>query len=70
MNSHPLARWASEDVVTEVFAALDVILVVVGPVQLDFFPLVGNGVDAFLVPAQRDEVALVVVAAEEVVTGG
>ena len=34
--------------------------------ELDLFALVGDGVDAFLVTAQGNEVALAVVAAKEV----
>ena len=41
-----------ERIVAEVLAALDVVLVVVGPIQLDLFALVRDGVDALLVAAQ------------------
>jgi len=46
MDSHPFARRHGENVVAKVFTALDVILVVVGPVQLYLFAFVGNGIDA------------------------
>ena len=39
----------------------------VGPVKLDFLALVRNGVDPFLVTTERNEVALVVVAAKKTV---
>src|ERR1035441_860327 len=55
-----------EGVVAKVLAALDIILVVVGPMQLDFLPFVGNRIDAFLVSPKRQKIALVVVTAEEV----
>jgi len=47
--------------------AKDVVLVVVGPVELDLLALVGDGVDALLVAAKQDEIALLVVPSEEVV---
>ena len=53
-------------VVGEVLAGLDVVLVVVGPVEIDLFAVVGDGVAlAFGVAALADEVAVLVVAAEE-----
>jgi len=67
MDPHSLAGRHREDVVPEVFAVFDVILVGVGPIKFDFLALVGDGVDALLVAALGDEVALVVVAAEELV---
>ena len=57
----------AEGVVAQVFAGLDVVLVLVGPVQRDFLALVGDGVDARLVDALGQEVAFRVVAAEEAV---
>ena len=61
------AGLQGKGVVAQVFAGLDVVLVLVGPVQLDLFALVGNRVDAGLVDALGEKVALVVVAAEELV---
>ena len=53
-------------VIVELFAALDVILILIGPVQMDFFPVVGDGV--FLAPgvaALGEKIAVVVIPAEE-----
>ncbi len=60
-------RAQAEGVVAEAFAGLDVVLVRVGPVELDLLALVGDGVDAGLVDALAEEVALRVVAAKETV---
>jgi len=70
MHAHRvfLGIWPqAKGVVAQVLARFDVVLVGVGPVELDLLALVGDGVDAFLVAAQRDKVPLVVVAAEEIV---
>jgi hypothetical protein len=47
-----LAGGELERVVAQVLAGLDVVLIVVGPVELDLLALVGDGVDALLVAAQ------------------
>ena len=60
-----VVRPQAEGVVAQVLAGLDVVLVRVGPVELDLLALVGDGVDARLVDALGEEVALGVVAAEE-----
>jgi len=60
-----VVRPQAEAVVPKVLAGLDVVLVRVGPVQLDLFALVGDRVDAGLVDALAEEVAVRVVAAEE-----
>ena len=57
----------TESVVAQVFAGLDVVVVLVGPVESDLLALVGDGVDARLVNALGEEVALGVVAAEEAI---
>ncbi len=61
-------------VIGEVLAGLDVVLVVVRPVEIDFLAVVGDGVALFFgVAAFGDEVAILPVAAEkgvEVVVGG
>ncbi len=57
----------AEGVVAQVLAGLDVVLVLVGPVQGDLFAFIGDGVDTGLVDALREEVALRVVPAEEAV---
>ena len=57
-----------EGVVAEVFAGLNVVLVLVGPVQMHFLAVVGDGVAlATGVAAFGNDVAVVVVAAEEAV---
>ena len=56
------AVFELEAVVGEVFAALGVVLVFVGPVQHHLFTSVGNGVGIALVAALADEVAVVKVA--------
>ena len=55
-----------ERVVTQVFTSLDVVLIVVRPVELHLFAFVRNRVNAFLVPAKRQKIPLVVVPPEEV----
>ena len=60
-----VVRPQAEGVVAQVLAGLDVVLVLVGPVERDLLALVGDGVDARLVDALGEEVALGVVAAEE-----
>ncbi len=62
---HRAAVFQLEAVVGEVFAALGVVLVFVGPVQHHLFTGVGNGVGVALVAALADEVAVVKVAGEE-----
>ncbi len=63
-----LGLWAEpERVVLQVFGRFDVVLVGVGPVELDLLALVGNRVNAVLVDALADEVAFAVVATEEAV---
>ena len=53
-------------VVVEVLAGLDVVLVAVGPVQVDLLAVVGDGVPLIApVPPPGDEVSVLVVAAEE-----
>ena len=50
----------------EVLGSLDIVLIVVGPVKIDFLAVVGDGVLLTLgVAALRDEVAVLVVANEE-----
>src|SRR5690606_42136734 len=53
-------------IICEILTCFDVILVVVGPVKIDFLTIVGNGV-AFLfgVTALGNEVAVLPVAAEK-----
>lgn len=50
-----------EAVVAEVLGGLDVVLVGVGPVELDLLALVRDGIDARLVAAQAEEIAVLVV---------
>ena len=53
-------------IISEVLTRLDVILVMIGPVEIDFLTIVGNGVTFLLgVTALRNEVAVLPVAAEE-----
>ncbi|MDZ7816699.1 MAG: hypothetical protein U5N86_12135 [Planctomycetota bacterium] len=53
-------------IIVEMLGGLDVVLVVVGPMEIDFFAVVGDGVFLALgIAALRDEVAVLVVAAEE-----
>ena len=53
-------------VVVEVLGGLDVVLVAVGPVEIDLLAVVGDGVPLIAaVAALRDEVAVLVVAAEK-----
>jgi hypothetical protein len=54
-----------EGVILEVLRGLDVILVLIGPIQLHFLALVRQGVDSLFVTALGDEVALIVIAVEE-----
>ena len=73
MHAHRLlivVRPQAEGVVAQVLAGLDVVLVLVGPVELDLLAFVGDGVDARLVDALGEEVAFGVVAAEEAERGG
>jgi len=57
LEVHPVAARGLERIITEVLGGLDVILVVVGPVELDLLALVGYGIDPFLVTTERNEVA-------------
>src|SRR5215207_6810859 len=54
-----------EAVVAEVFCGLNVVLVGVGPVELDLFTLVRDGVDSRLVATQAEKVTVLVIASEE-----
>lgn len=58
LEVHPPAVRQDKGVVPQVFCRLDVLLVSVGPVQLDLLPLVGDSVNPFFVAAQGDEVAV------------
>src|SRR5690606_4758544 len=62
---HRATVFQLEAVVAEVFAALGVVLILVGPVQHHLFARVGDGVGVALVAALADEVAVLVVAREE-----
>src|ERR1700730_11496068 len=57
----------SEGVVAKILTCLDVILVAVGPVELDLLTLIGNRIDIGLIDSLREEIALMVVPAEEAV---
>ena len=54
-----------ESVVAQVLAGLDVVLVRVGPMELDLLAFIGDRVHAGLVDALAEEVPLGVVAPEE-----
>src|SRR5919197_1331001 len=60
-----VVRPQAEGIVAQVLAGLDVVLVAVGPVELDLLALIGNGIDARLIDALGEEVALRVISAEE-----
>ena len=60
-----VGRPQAESVVAQVLVRLDVVLVLVGPMERDLLALVGDGVDAWLVDALGEKVTLGVVAAEE-----
>ena len=60
-----VGRPQAESVVAQVLVRLDVVLVLVGPMERDLLALVGDCVDAWLVDALGEKVALGVVAAEE-----
>ena len=60
-----VVRPQTEGVVAQVLACLDVILVLVGPVERDLLALIGDCVDTGLVDALGEKVALRVVASEE-----
>ena len=60
-----VVRPQAESVVAQVLAGLDVVLVLVGPVERDFLALVGDGIDTRLIDALGEEVALGVIATEE-----
>ena len=59
-----------EGVVAKIFRRFDVVLVGVRPVELYFLTFIGDCIDAFLVPAQREKIAFVVIATEEVIKIG
>ena len=54
-----------ESIIFEIFAGLDVVLILVGPVQLHFLTLIRNGIHTFLVTALGHKVAILIVAVEE-----
>jgi hypothetical protein len=58
-------RPQAEGIVTQVLTGLDVVLVAVGPVELDLLALVWDSVDARLIDTFGEEVALRVITAEE-----
>jgi len=62
---HCAAVFELEAVVAEVLAALGVVLILVGPVQHDFFARVRNGIGIALVAALANEVAILVIARKE-----
>ena len=55
----------SKTIVAEILGRLDIILIRIGPIQFHLLALVGYGIDVLLVTALGDEIASVVVAAEE-----
>jgi hypothetical protein len=70
MHAHgvlPVFGPQAEGVVAQVLARLDVVLVGIGPVQLHFLALVGDGIDARPVNAPAQKIALGVVATEKAV---
>ena len=60
----------NESVILEVFAGLDVILILICPVQLYFFAFIRDSVHAFLVAALGNEVAVLIVPVKEGVQCG
>ena len=55
----------NKGVVFEVFTGLDIVLILIRPVQLHFLALIGNSVHAFLVPSLGNEIAILIIAIEE-----
>src|ERR1035437_3193906 len=60
-QSMNLLQWGREQ------SFVHIILVVVGPVELDLLPFIGNRINAFFVTAEREEISLLVVASEKAV---
>lgn len=64
VNVQPIAERA--DKLVHVKERLDIILVAVGPMKVDFLAVIGNGIPlGFGVAAPGDEVAVLVIAAEK-----
>ena len=55
----------NKGVVLEILAGLDVVLILIGPVQFYFFTFIGNGVYAFLVATLGNKVTVLIVTIEE-----
>ena len=58
-------RAEFETIVAVGFGGLDIVLIGVRPMEFHLLAFVGNGVGVFLVAAQREEIAVLVIAAEE-----
>ena len=58
-----------ESIVFEILAGFDVILILIGPVQLYFFAFIRNSVYALLVAAFGNKIAVLVVPVEEGIEG-
>ena len=55
----------NKGVVFEVFTGLDIVLILIRPVQLHFLALIGDGIDAFLIATFGNEVSVFVVTAKK-----
>ena len=67
MNGDPVK---DKGVILEVLAGLDVVLILICPVELDFLALVGDRVHAFLIPALGNEIAVLIIPVEEGIERG
>ena len=67
MNSDPVEH---KSVIFEILAGLDVVLILIRPVELDFLSLVGDRVHAFLIPALGNEISVLIVPVEEGIQRG
>ena len=54
-------------IIAKVFGGLNVVLIGVRPMELDFLAFVRDSVNAFFVPAKTEEIPFVVIAPEEAV---
>jgi len=64
---HAPATCNCKRVITKVFGGLDVVLVVICPIEFDLLALVRDGVYPLLVTTQRKKIAFVVIAAKEAI---